>query len=251
MGIWVEDEWRWNLSWRRVFFEWEMSILDEFVNLIHQFVPADYDDKWLWKENSEEGFSVKVCYNLLYRGLREQVLLNPCAVCAFSNLWKCGAPSKVCVFSWKLLLDRIPTKVNLWKRGVIEFQHINCVLCGSVLESSVHLLLHCDISAKVWYEIMRWLGFVIIVPMNLISSFGMLVGYGRCKREKKCLALIWNSFMWSIWRCRNDCVFNNKAVVIAELVDQIKFQAWKWFIGRAAKNPCLLYEWLWSPFDCF
>jgi hypothetical protein len=98
---------------------------------------------------------------------------------------------------------------------------------------------------------MRWLGFVIIVPMNLISSFGMLVGYGRCKREKKCLALIWNSFMWSIWRCRNDIVFNNKAVVIAELVDQIKFQAWKWFIGRAAKNPCLLYEWLWSPFDCF
>jgi hypothetical protein len=109
-----------------------MSILDEFVNLIHQFVPGDYDDKWLWKENSEEGFSVKYCYNLMYRGLREQVLLNPCAVCAFSNLWKCGEPSKVCVFSWKLQLDRIPTKVNLWKRGVIEFQHINCVLCGSV-----------------------------------------------------------------------------------------------------------------------
>jgi hypothetical protein len=40
-------------------------------------------------------------------------------------------------------------------------------------------------------------------------------------------------------------------VVIEELVDHVKFQSWKWFVGRVAKNPCLLYEWQWSPIDCF
>ncbi|CAJ2649003.1 unnamed protein product [Trifolium pratense] len=25
----------------------------------------------------------------------------------------------------------------------------------------------------------------------------------------------------------------------------------QWFIDGTAKDPCLLYEWRWSPFDCF
>jgi hypothetical protein len=79
----------------------------------------------------------------------------------------------------------------------------------------------------------------------------MLVSYGRGKRGKECLALIWQSVMWSIWKFRNDGVFNNKVVTIDEVVDHIKFQSWKWFIGRVAKIPCLLYEWQWSPVDCF
>ncbi|PNX70648.1 hypothetical protein L195_g057604, partial [Trifolium pratense] len=38
-----------------------------------------------------------------------------------------------------------------------------------------HLFLHCTIASKVWYQIMSWLGLVVIVPQNLVTSFGMLV----------------------------------------------------------------------------
>jgi hypothetical protein len=98
---------------------------------------------------------------------------------------------------------------------------------------------------------MRWLGFSIILPPNILTSFSLLVGHGIGKRFKLCLSIIWNSFVWSIWRFRNACVFKNKVVVVEEVVDHVKFQAWKWFVGRVAKAPCLLYEWLWSPMDCF
>jgi hypothetical protein len=98
---------------------------------------------------------------------------------------------------------------------------------------------------------MRWLGVTIIVPHNLASAFATLVCFGRGKRNSDCLAIIWVSLMWSIWRFRNDAVFNNKVLIIEELVEHVKFQAWKWFVGRVAKSPCLLYEWQWSPIDCF
>lgn len=37
----------------------------------------------------------------------------------FSHVWKSSAPSKVVAFSWKLLLNRIPTRVNLELRNAL------------------------------------------------------------------------------------------------------------------------------------
>ncbi|CAJ2647839.1 unnamed protein product [Trifolium pratense] len=165
--------------------------------------------------------------------------LDPVTEFAFTNLWKCGAPSKVCAFSWQLLLDRIQTEDNLLKRRIQQQQQTSCVLCDLTMESSIHLFLHCVCSSKVWYDIMKWLGLVVIIPPNLAFSFGLVVGCGKNKRSRECLALIWNSLMWTIWKVRNDAVFNNKEVVIEDVVDQVKTQSWKWFIDRMAKSPCL------------
>jgi hypothetical protein len=79
----------------------------------------------------------------------------------------------------------------------------------------------------------------------------MFVGCAKDKRAKKGLILIWNIIVWELEKNRNDLIFNNKEMNIEELVDQIKLWSWRWFINRMAKGPCLLYEWKWSPFDCF
>jgi hypothetical protein len=251
LGRWDDGMWRWEFIWRRTFFEWEIPIYEEFFNFISQFVPSLHGDKWLWSANPEDGFSVSDCYKILYQKLREPCALDWGSGYAFSNIWNCGVPSKVSAFSWQLFLDRIPTKENLRKRRILLHHQSVCVFCGADVETSVHLFLHCSCATKVWYDLMKWLGFVIIVPPDLVSSFGVLLASGKGKRGKVCLNIIWNSFVWSIWKFRNEFVFNNKVIIVDELVDHIKFQAWKWFIGRVAKSPCMLYEWLWSPLDCF
>lgn len=39
---------------------------------------------------------------------------------AFKYMWKSAAPLKVIAFSWELLLDRLPTRSNIFCRKVIE-----------------------------------------------------------------------------------------------------------------------------------
>ena len=75
---------------------------------------------------------------------------------------------KVVAFSWKLLLDRIPTRSNLSRRNCLPPDMSTlCVLCGSSEESTNHLFLHCDFSASVWANVMSWLDFSFITPTNL------------------------------------------------------------------------------------
>jgi hypothetical protein len=186
----VDGVWIWEFSWRRSFFDWETPLYHEFLGFINEFEPTEGDDTWLWKEDKEAGFTVKGCYFMLLRLFREQRVFDRSTEIVFSRLWKGGVLSKVCAFSWKMLLNRIPTKENLHRRRMLQQQNLNCVLCDLAVESTTHLFLHCDKAASVWYAIMKWLGLVIIVPPNLVSSFVILGEYGKGKKGKLCLSLI-------------------------------------------------------------
>jgi hypothetical protein len=102
----------------------------------------------------------------------------------------------------------------------------------------------------VFGAIFNWLGVSYISPLNLRVSFAYTVGMGVSKRRKKGLMLLWQLVLWSIWRARNDKLFNNKAASVIEVVESIKNIALKWYIGRIANRPCLLYEWLMEPWYC-
>ncbi|GAU45443.1 hypothetical protein TSUD_107350 [Trifolium subterraneum] len=207
-------------------------------------------DMWLWLGEGIEGFTANSAFSLLETLVPNRIIPQPLEVLVFKNLWKSPAPSKVCAFSWQLLLDRIQTKDNLRKQRMLQNNNVNCVFCGSCAESGSHLFLHCDCASKVWYQISRWLGLFLILPHNVFTSFALLITSAKNKKEKMGLCLIWNAYVWVIWIARNDGIFNAKVWRYDEVVEQIKLLSWKWFIGRMATGPCLLYEWNWSPLDC-
>ena len=70
---------------------------------------------------------------------------------------------KVLTIAWRILIDRIPSRVNLLRRGVPVTSTL-CALCNLSEESSQHLFLACEFAQQVWSRCYRWIG--ILGPQN-------------------------------------------------------------------------------------
>ncbi|GJU39821.1 CAX-interacting protein 4 [Tanacetum coccineum] len=57
-------------------------------------------------------------------------------------------PIKVNVLAWKISMDRLPTRVNLHRRGV-QVSPISCPICCEALENLDHLLFCCDLAKDI------------------------------------------------------------------------------------------------------
>jgi hypothetical protein len=250
MGGWEGEVWEWRLAWRRNFFVWEEALYDDLLELLASFNMSRDDDTWVWKPGMQGVFSVKSTYVFLDNVLHMQEPLPPLMTFALKLIWKSGVPSKVCAFACQLLLDRVPTRDNLRRRGVVNVENSLCPLCLQEVETACHLFLHCRIATGVWYAINRWFGVSSVMPPSLPSSYAIFVGHGANRKRRKGLSVIWLAFVWVLWKVRNDRVFNNVVVDVPMIFDLVQRMSWNWFINKTAKAPFLLYEWVWDPGDC-
>jgi len=155
----------------------------------------------------------------------------------FHHLWKSRAPSKVVALSWKMLLDRIPTWLNLSRRHALPSEvPLSCVLCERDVETMNHLFMHCEN--------------MFITPHNLFIHWECWNAVSSNKKLTRGLRLIWHATIWLIWKARNDKIFNTKDMEVSKLVEDIKVLSWRWPLTRVKSNACLFYEWCWDPMAC-
>lgn len=170
----------------------------------------------------------------------------------FGQVWKSPAPSKVVALSWKLLLNRIPTRLNLAYRNVLPHNaNLHCVLCDLEDESTSHLFIHCGVSWIIWCHLQQWVETVFITLPDLFAhwlSWNDVVPHR--KQIKKGLKLIWHTAIWVIRRARNNVIFNNGGVSVLELVEEIKVLSWRWSLSRLKIPSCLYFEWCWNLKFC-
>ncbi|CAK8539608.1 unnamed protein product [Lathyrus sativus] len=123
---------------------------------------TEKEDMWLWKGGGESDFSVCCCYDLLLEDRSFQAL-DDVMDCAMKILWNAKIPSRIQIFIWIVLWDRIATKHQLSKRGVIEVSSgLLCGGCDNSVETSTHLFFGCEFANNVWSEIENWLGIEVI-----------------------------------------------------------------------------------------
>jgi hypothetical protein len=191
----------WNFSWRRRLFHWEEERVTLLLAQIEVIRLSNVEDRWRWNLVPEGVFSVHSAFVSLSKELVPGHNLSPFETSIFKSIWDSPAPSKVITFSWQLLYDRVPTKVNLVLRGILPPNSgENCIWCGIARESSSHLFLHCKMIMAVWYEIFKWLGVVVVIPPNLFHLFDCLSVAAKNKKIRKGFRLIWHTVLWSIWR---------------------------------------------------
>ncbi|GJR19843.1 RNA-directed DNA polymerase, eukaryota [Tanacetum coccineum] len=69
--------------------------------------------------------------------------------------WCAFVPRKVHIFVWRVMLDRLPTRYNLSRRG-LEIEAIFCPCCGTGMETISHVLFTCYLAKEVWSKIVQW-----------------------------------------------------------------------------------------------
>jgi hypothetical protein len=148
----------WNFRWRRRLFEWESTLFNELLLLINSASLTDAEDRWGWRPDEGKSFTVKSAYDIVSDMLLPKEYLSTAQDLSFKVLWKCMAPSKVTGFAWLVLLDRVPTRVNLIRRQVIiDDMNQCCVFCGNSAETVTHLFLYCNCILQVWERVFAWL----------------------------------------------------------------------------------------------
>jgi len=79
----------------------------------------------------------------------------------FKCLWKVKALPNVLIAAWRVLLDRIPLRMALSRRGV-SVNTPTCPMCQAKKDSSQHLFLECVYAQRIWSMCFRWIGILFV-----------------------------------------------------------------------------------------
>jgi hypothetical protein len=120
------------------------------------------------------------------------------------KLWKLKIPLRIKVFGWYLRKGVVLTKDNLAKRNWHGSK--KCVFCHQD-ETIKHLFFQCRLARSIWSVIQ--VASTLFPPRSITNIFGNWLN-GIDNRFKKHIRVGAIAFIWSLWLCRNDKVFNDK-----------------------------------------
>ncbi|PNX89544.1 ribonuclease H, partial [Trifolium pratense] len=114
VGINSNRHWQWAWSSDLTTYEEEdLQALQQILLAVS--MGAESEDKWRWIPEKSGIFTVKSVYSFFLSG-RVMHDVNPGVLPALKSLWENDIPSKVGVFGWRLLLEKLPTRAALASR---------------------------------------------------------------------------------------------------------------------------------------
>ncbi|GKE30007.1 RNA-directed DNA polymerase, eukaryota, reverse transcriptase zinc-binding domain protein [Tanacetum coccineum] len=156
-------------------------------------------DGWIWSHGGSDGFSVASA-----RGSIDDVILD---VDYVATRWNRLVPAKVNVFFWRLNLNRIPTRVNLDRRG-IDIGSVLCPVCDRDVETSNHLFFSSEMVVDLWVLVARWWELNIPVRSSVSEWVAWIDSVRLPSKVRNCLDVVPLTLMWSIWCFRNKLLFS-------------------------------------------
>jgi len=176
------------------FREWE-----RLVELLTSVSLGEGRDIMCWALEKSGKYSTRSFYKAItFGGVENKFLMG---------IWKTRIPLKIQIFLWMVYHDRIQAVVQLKKRnwdGAVE-----CKLCGEI-ETSDHILFQCPVALFLWVFLKQTFGWAAYP-----SSFGALMEnllLNNKGRVRHLYLFLCAGALWTLWKTRNDLVFNAKIV---------------------------------------
>ena len=137
---------------------WKSDLIDQIflqseAEIIRQ-IPislCNSPDKVIWRCTSNGIFSVRSAYHLqleLHQRAKGQHSQTPVGSENWNKLWRIKVPNAEKLFLWKACHNSLPTKLNLFKRKVVNEPW--CPICNQHEESVEHVLWECEAARDVW-----------------------------------------------------------------------------------------------------
>ncbi|GJV36029.1 RNA-directed DNA polymerase, eukaryota, reverse transcriptase zinc-binding domain protein [Tanacetum coccineum] len=215
----------------------EFSQFGEFSALMHQVIRAPMADRWMWTRNSSGEFTVA--------SVRQFIDDKICIGGDHKTTWIRFIPNKVNIHAWKVMLNALPTKFNISRRG-IQIDSIICVNCGIGVETTNHLFFTCEMAQKVSHLINRWWD----VPDSEFDSYASwkvwVTNIRLPGKTKLMFEGVYNVMWWLLWWYRNQKIFEAKAPNKAVFFDDVIAKSFYWCRYRS-KASFSWNDWLKNP----
>ncbi|GJY78355.1 RNA-directed DNA polymerase, eukaryota, reverse transcriptase zinc-binding domain protein [Tanacetum coccineum] len=162
--------------------------------------------------------------------------------------WNKVIPIKVNVFLWKLSLNKLPTRINLDRKG-IDVDSLLCLICHEDVETVNHIFFNCEMAKDLWALLARWWELDIPFCKNFSEWLTWLDSSSLTNKARLFFDGVVGTLLWSIWSFRNKTVFTNSPPKKNVLWDNIVMQAFLWISSRNPKFKLSWTGWLKNPLD--
>ncbi|GKA68001.1 reverse transcriptase domain-containing protein [Tanacetum coccineum] len=115
-------------------------------SVAHIILPQ-INDRWVWNLESSGEFSVKSARSFIDDSLLPKL--------DAPTRWVKVVPIKINIFSWRVCLDKLPSRLSISLRG-LDIPSILCPICSIAVESSSHLLFSCHLAWSLMLKVARW-----------------------------------------------------------------------------------------------
>ncbi|GKC01038.1 RNA-directed DNA polymerase, eukaryota [Tanacetum coccineum] len=187
----------------------------ELCAILEPVILSSSKDRWICDLNGDGMFRVKEVRSLL-----DNIFLPSADV---PTRWVKFVPIKINIFAWRARLDRLPTRSNLVRRGVVMVS-VLCPMCGTVTEDIFHVLFRCDMAVLIFRKICRWWE---LDWQALMSFDDWNVWFSTIRLPSKIKSMLegvcyvaW----WHLWVFRNHLIFDatppRRSVIFDDIVSR-------------------------------
>jgi len=177
--------------------------------------PSVHDDRLVWTKENDGEYSVRSAYKMCM-----QELLDVNHFKAQGNwdlIWKLKVPPKVKNFIWRVCRNTLPTRLRLKEKGVNCDP--TCALCNLTEEDSFHIFFRCPGSCNIWSmcDFFNTENNVINQGQENASVIFQLLQVLNGDE-----AALFCCILWSIWKQRNNKVWNDVTEAQVAVLERAK-----------------------------